>query len=110
MKVLIACEYSGVSRRAFEALGHEVWSADFEPAEDGAANHYQGDCFDLINRQHFDLMIAHPPCTYFTVAAAWALQDANFEKYPGVGYHQKVKPETLTGEAREAITKAGSHE
>lgn len=64
MKVLIACEYSGVSRRAFQALGHDVWSADFEPAEDGAKNHYQGDCFDLINNQHFDLMIAHPPCTY----------------------------------------------
>jgi len=63
MRVLIACEYSGVSRRAFEALGHDVWSADFEPAEDGALNHYQGDCFDLINGQHWDLMIAHPPCT-----------------------------------------------
>lgn len=100
MKVLIACEYSGMSRRAFEALGHEVWSADFEPAEDGAANHYQGDCFDLINNQHFDLMIAHPPCTFFSVSSSWALLDANFEKYPGVGYHQKVKPETLTGEAR----------
>lgn len=42
MKVLIACEYSGVSRRAFEALGHEVISADFEPAEDGAKSHCQG--------------------------------------------------------------------
>lgn len=100
MKVLIACEYSGVSRRAFEALGHEVWSADFEPAEDGAANHYQGDCFDLINGERWDLMIAHPPCTFFTVAAAWALKDPNYEKYPGVGYHQKVKLGTLTGEAR----------
>ncbi len=72
MKVLIACEYSGVSRRAFEALGHEVWSADFEPSEDGAANHYQGDCFDLIKSMHFDLMIAHPPCTDIAVSgAAW---------------------------------------
>lgn len=68
MKVLIACEYSGVARRAFEAQGCNVWSADFEPAEDGAANHYQGDCFDLIARQHFDLMIAHPPCTYLSVS------------------------------------------
>jgi len=72
MKVLIACEYSGVTRRAFEALGHEVWSADLEPAEDGADNHYQGDCFDLIAREHFDLMIAHPPCTDIAVSgAAW---------------------------------------
>ena len=72
MKVLIACEYSGVSRRAFEALGHKVWSADFEPAEDGAVNHYQGDVFDLIGEQNFDLMIAHPPCTDIAVSgAAW---------------------------------------
>lgn len=70
MKVLIACEYSGVSRRAFEALGHEVWSADFEPAEDGAPNHYQGDCFDLINGEQWDLMIAHPPCTHLAVSGA----------------------------------------
>lgn len=72
MKVLIACEYSGVSRRAFEALGHEVVSADFELAEDDAANHYQGDVFDLIGKQHFDLMVAHPPCTDIAVSgAAW---------------------------------------
>jgi len=70
MKVLIACEYSGVSRRAFEALGHEVISADFEPAEDGAPNHYKGDVFDMIDNQHFDLMIAHPPCTHLAVSGA----------------------------------------
>src|SRR5574343_572471 len=70
VRILIACEYSGVSRRAFEALGHEVWSADLEHAEDGAANHYQGDCFDLINSQHFDLMVAHPPCTHLAVSGA----------------------------------------
>lgn len=68
MRVLIACEYSGISRRAFEALGHDVWSADFEQAEDGAQNHYAGDCFDLINGQQWDLMIAHPPCTYLSVS------------------------------------------
>jgi len=72
MRVLIACEYSGVSRRAFEALGHEVWSADFEPAEDGAKNHYQGDVNHLISTQSWDLMIAHPPCTDIAVSgAAW---------------------------------------
>ena len=64
MRILVACEYSGRVRRAFAALGHDVLSADFEPAEDDSPYHYQGDCFDLINDQHFDLMIAHPPCTY----------------------------------------------
>ena len=68
MKILVACEYSGVVRRAFDALGHDVLSADFEPAEDNSPFHYQGDCFDLINDQHFDLMIAHPPCTYLSVS------------------------------------------
>ena len=68
MKVLVACEYSGRVRRAFAALGHDVLSADFEPAEDGSPYHYQGDCFDLIADQRFDLMIAHPPCTYLSVS------------------------------------------
>lgn len=68
MKVLIACEYSGRVRNAFAAMGHDVLSADFEPAEDDSPYHYQGDCFDLINDQHFDLMIAHPPCTYLSVS------------------------------------------
>ena len=68
MRILIACEYSGRMRREFMALGHDVLSADFEPAEDNSQYHYQGDCFDLINDQHFDLMIAHPPCTYLSVS------------------------------------------
>ena len=68
MRVLIACEYSGRVRNAFAALGHDALSADFEPSEDGSPYHYQGDCFDLINDQHFDLMIAHPPCTYLSVS------------------------------------------
>jgi hypothetical protein len=68
MKILIACEYSGRTRNAFAALGHDVISADFEPAEDSSPYHYQGDCFDLIADQRFDLMIAHPPCTYLSVS------------------------------------------
>ena len=72
MKVLIACEFSGTVRRAFAELGHDVLSADFEPSDDNSEFHYQGDCFDLINDQHFDLMIAHPPCTDLAVSgAAW---------------------------------------
>lgn len=70
MRVLVACEYSGRVRRAFAALGHDVISADFEPAEDDSPFHYQGDCFDLIRDQSFDLMIAHPPCTHLAVSGA----------------------------------------
>ena len=65
MKILIACEYSGRVRQAFERLGNEVLSCDFEPAEDGASNHYQGDIRDVIY-EGWDMMIAHPPCTYLT--------------------------------------------
>lgn len=63
MRVLVACEYSGRVRRAFAALGHQAVSCDFLPAEDGSKDHYQGDVFNIIY-DHWDLMVAHPPCTY----------------------------------------------
>lgn len=62
MKILIACEYSGIVRESFKAKGHYVLSCDFLPTEI-EGNHYQGDVFDIIN-DGWDLMIAHPPCTY----------------------------------------------
>ncbi|KVL67383.1 hypothetical protein [Burkholderia ubonensis] len=66
MKVLVACEYSGAVRDAFRALGHDAMSCDLLPTEvDGP--HYQGDVRDIIN-EGWDLMVAHPPCTYLTVA------------------------------------------
>lgn len=68
MRVLIACEYSGTVREAFAALGHDAWSCDLEPT-DIPGNHYQGDVMDIIN-DGWDLMIAHPPCTYLSNAGA----------------------------------------
>lgn len=65
IRVLVACEFSGVVREAFNSL-HGFWatSCDFLPAEDGRSDfHYQGDVRDIIN-DGWDLMIAHPPCTY----------------------------------------------
>ena len=67
MKVLVACEFSGVVREAFKAKGHDAWSCDFLPTEI-PGNHYQGDVLAVIN-EGWDLMIAHPPCTYLTVSA-----------------------------------------
>ena len=64
MRVLIACEYSGVVREAFAAKGHYAMSCDLEPT-DIPGNHYQGSVLDIIN-DGWDLMIAHPPCTYLT--------------------------------------------
>ena len=62
MKVLVACEYSGTVRDAFISRGHEAISCDLLPT-DVEGPHYQGDVFDIIN-DGWDLMIAHPPCTY----------------------------------------------
>lgn len=64
MRVLVACEYSGRVRDAFIALGHDAISCDLLPS-DSPGPHYQGDVFDM-NLNEFDLMIAHPPCTYLT--------------------------------------------
>ena len=101
MKVLVACEFSGVVRRAFNAVpGCVAYSCDVLPCDDDNSQwHYRCDVRDILHKG-WDLMIAHPPCTYFTVAAAWALSDPDFVKYPGVGYHLRVKQGTLTGEAR----------
>lgn len=62
MKVLVACEYSGTVRDAFIKIGHDALSCDLLPT-DVPGPHYQGDVFDIINNG-WDLMIAHPPCTY----------------------------------------------
>lgn len=98
LRVLVACESSGTVRDAFNRLGHVATSCDLLDTET-PGDHYTGDVHDILSNG-WDIIIAHPPCTYLNVAAAWAFQDPDFEKFPGVGYHQKVKPETLVGEAR----------
>ena len=62
MKVLVACEYSGTVRDAFRAGGHDALSCDLLPT-DALGPHYQGDVRDILG-DGWDLMIAHPPCTY----------------------------------------------
>ena len=68
MKVLVACEYSGIVRDAFAAKGHNAWSCDILPTE-SPGNHYQGDVLEHLDKG-WDLMIAHPPCTYLSNAGA----------------------------------------
>lgn len=63
MRVLVACEFSGVVRRAFSAIGHDAWSCDLLPAEDGSNQHIIGDARDLLHDGWDLLMVAHPPCT-----------------------------------------------
>ncbi len=66
MRVLIACEYSGTVRDAYIKQGHDAMSCDLLPT-DSEGPHYQGNVFDVIN-DGWDLMIAHPPCTYLSVS------------------------------------------
>lgn len=90
MKILVACEYSGTVRQAFDALGHDVWSADFEPSEDGSNKHYVGDCFDLIHGQSWDMMIAHPPCTHLSVSGARWFKDKITEQLGGIEFFMSL--------------------
>src|ERR1700680_886168 len=63
MKVLVACEYSGIVRNAFLARGHDAWSCDLLSSEDGSNRHITGDPPDILNDGWDLLMVAHPPCT-----------------------------------------------
>ena len=68
MRVLVACEFSGVVRDAFAAKGHDAWSCDFLPSE-SPGNHLRGDVSTYLGGG-WDLMVAHPPCTFLAVSGA----------------------------------------
>jgi hypothetical protein len=80
MKVLIACEESQEVAAAFIALGHDAMSCDLQPGAKGLP-HYQGDIFDVIN-DGYDLMIAHPPCTYLTVSGNRWFKPEYADRFP----------------------------
>jgi hypothetical protein len=66
VRVLVACEYSGIVRDAFLARGHDAWSCDLLPTE-RPGPHYQRDVREvLMAKQSWDLMVAHPPCTFLS--------------------------------------------
>lgn len=68
MRVLVACEFSGIVRDAFKAKGHDAWSCDLLPTE-RPGQHIQGDVMERLN-DGWDLMIAHPPCTDLSSSGA----------------------------------------
>jgi len=73
MKVLVACEFSGVVRDAFRKKGHDAWSCDLLPNE--SKYHYECNIFKVIHLG-FDMMIAHPPCTYLcNSGVSWLHKD-----------------------------------
>lgn len=69
MRVLVACEFSGIVRDAFAVRGHDAWSCDLLPTE-RPGNHYQDDVRSILREWSWDLVIAHPPCTYLAVSGA----------------------------------------
>ena len=80
MRVLVACEFSGIVREAFRSMGHDAWSCDLLPSEI-PGQHIQDDVLNVLENEDymrgcfgdykpFDLMIAHPPCTYLAVSGA----------------------------------------
>lgn len=68
MRVLVACEFSGVVREAFRAKGHDAWSCDLQPAADSSEYHLLGPAQEAVRDGRWELIIAHPPCTSLTVA------------------------------------------
>jgi hypothetical protein len=101
------------TREAFLATGVMAYTCDLLPAREDdpfPELHIQGDVWVAIEGgvssaagfYEWDFGLFHPMCTYLTVSAAWAFKDPDFDRYPGVGYHQRVKPGTLTGAARRA--------
>ncbi len=79
MKVLIACEFSGIVRDAFRARGHDAWSCDLPPTE-REGPHFQGDVLNHLD-EGWDLMVAHPPCTHLAVSGARWFKDKTKEQH-----------------------------
>jgi hypothetical protein len=77
MRVLVACEFSGIVRRAFAARGHDAWSCDLLPAEDRSNRHIVGDARDILGDDWDLLMVAHPPCTRLCNSGVRWLEERN---------------------------------
>lgn len=99
IRALVGMETSGTLREALRRRGVDAWSCDLLDSQDGSPFHIVGNVFDTVS-QPWDIAMFHTTCTFATCSAEWAYNDPDFDKYPGVGYHQKVKPGTLTGQAR----------
>lgn len=80
MKVLVACEFSGIVRDAFRNKGHDAWSCDLLECEKGHDFHYQCDVRRVLGGEAWDLMIAHPPCTHLAVSGARWFKDKKDEQ------------------------------
>jgi site-specific DNA-cytosine methylase len=78
-KILVACEFSGVVRDAFRKQGHDAWSCDLLASESENTHHIIGDVRNYLD-DRWDMLIAHPPCTYLSRAGARWWKDVNRQK------------------------------
>lgn len=86
MRVLVACEFSGVVRDAFAARGHDAWSCDLLPTE-RPGQHLQCDVREVLtDGSRWDLMIAHPPCTHLAVSGARWFKDKVTEQNEAIRF------------------------
>lgn len=88
MRVLIACEFSGTVRQAFEEKGCDAWSCDLLPSEK-PGNHYQRDVLEVLG-EGWDLMIAHPPCTHLAVSGARWFKEKEREQREALEFVEKL--------------------
>lgn len=84
MRVLVACEFSGVVRDAFAERGHDAMSCDLLPSE-RPGRHYRGDVLDVLG-DGWDLMIAHPPCTHLASSGARWFKDKTKEQAEAIEF------------------------
>jgi site-specific DNA-cytosine methylase len=84
VRVLVACEFSGIVRDAFTDAGHFAMSCDLLPTE-RVGNHYRGDVLAILD-QDWDLMIAHPPCTHLAVSGARWFKDKQTEQAEAIAF------------------------
>jgi site-specific DNA-cytosine methylase len=84
MRVLVACEFSGVVRDAFKRAGHDAWSCDLLPTE-RKGKHYQRDVREVLGL-FWDLLIAHPPCTHLAVSGARWFKDKRVEQEEALAF------------------------
>lgn len=85
MRVLVACEFSGVVREAFRAKGHDAWSCDYLDTEI-PGNHFQGPVERGLLNEGWDLLIAHPPCTHLAVSGARWFKDKKLEQQLAIDF------------------------
>ena len=89
MKILIACEFSQIITNEFRKLGHDAYSCDIIPTEGNSDFHIQGDVLDHLS-EDWDLMIAHPPCTFLAVSGARWFADRTTEQTQALDFVQKL--------------------